>query len=56
VQALRDAGVPGDPRVGPSARFGQDWLPACMNGNYSNSHEEESATGRPDGDPDWALS
>ena len=26
VHALRDAGVPGDPRVGPSATFGQDWL------------------------------
>ncbi|MDQ2749993.1 MAG: MBL fold metallo-hydrolase [Actinomycetota bacterium] len=27
VQALRDRGVPDDPRVGPSATFGQDWLP-----------------------------
>jgi glyoxylase-like metal-dependent hydrolase (beta-lactamase superfamily II) len=27
VQDLRDAGVPDDPRVGPSATFGQDWLP-----------------------------
>jgi glyoxylase-like metal-dependent hydrolase (beta-lactamase superfamily II) len=27
VQALRDAAVPGDPRVGPSATFGKDWLP-----------------------------
>jgi glyoxylase-like metal-dependent hydrolase (beta-lactamase superfamily II) len=27
VHALRDAGVPGDPRVGPSAKFGKDWLP-----------------------------
>jgi glyoxylase-like metal-dependent hydrolase (beta-lactamase superfamily II) len=27
VHALRDAGVPGDPRVGPSATFGTDWLP-----------------------------
>jgi glyoxylase-like metal-dependent hydrolase (beta-lactamase superfamily II) len=27
VQALRDGGVPGDPRVGPSATFGKDWLP-----------------------------
>jgi glyoxylase-like metal-dependent hydrolase (beta-lactamase superfamily II) len=27
VQGLRDAGVPGDPRVGPSATFGKDWLP-----------------------------
>ena len=27
VHALRDAGVPVDPRVGPSATFGKDWLP-----------------------------
>jgi glyoxylase-like metal-dependent hydrolase (beta-lactamase superfamily II) len=27
VHALRDAGVPADPRVGPSAAFGKDWLP-----------------------------
>jgi glyoxylase-like metal-dependent hydrolase (beta-lactamase superfamily II) len=27
VHALRDAGVPGDPRVGPSATFAKDWLP-----------------------------
>ena len=27
VQALRDGGVPDDPRIGPSATFGKDWLP-----------------------------
>jgi len=27
VQALRDPGGPGDPRVGPAATFGRDWLP-----------------------------
>jgi glyoxylase-like metal-dependent hydrolase (beta-lactamase superfamily II) len=27
VHGLRDAGAPGDPRVGPSATFGKDWLP-----------------------------
>ena len=27
VHALRDGGIPRDPRVGPSATFGQDWLP-----------------------------
>ncbi len=27
VHAVRDAGVPDDPRIGPSATFGQDWLP-----------------------------
>jgi hypothetical protein len=28
VHALRDGRVPDDPRIGPSATFGQDWLPA----------------------------
>jgi glyoxylase-like metal-dependent hydrolase (beta-lactamase superfamily II) len=27
VHALRDGGAPDDPRVGPSATFGKDWLP-----------------------------
>ena len=27
VRALRDAQVPSDPRVGPSATYGKDWLP-----------------------------
>jgi glyoxylase-like metal-dependent hydrolase (beta-lactamase superfamily II) len=27
VHALRDAAVPGDPRVGPAATFGKDWPP-----------------------------
>jgi glyoxylase-like metal-dependent hydrolase (beta-lactamase superfamily II) len=27
LHGLRDAGVPGDPRVDPSATFGKDWLP-----------------------------
>jgi glyoxylase-like metal-dependent hydrolase (beta-lactamase superfamily II) len=27
VHALRDAAAPDDPRVGPSATFGKDWLP-----------------------------
>src|SRR5581483_6330615 len=27
VHALRDGVVPGDPRIGPSATFGRDWLP-----------------------------
>ena len=27
AQALRDDHVPDDPRVGPSATFGKDWLP-----------------------------
>ena len=27
VHALRGAGVPSDPRIGPSATYGKDWLP-----------------------------
>ena len=27
VQALRDGDAPDDPRIGPSATFGQEWLP-----------------------------
>ena len=27
VQALRDADLPSDPRVGPSATYGKDWVP-----------------------------
>jgi glyoxylase-like metal-dependent hydrolase (beta-lactamase superfamily II) len=27
VHGLRDSGVSGDPRIGPSATFGRDWLP-----------------------------
>jgi glyoxylase-like metal-dependent hydrolase (beta-lactamase superfamily II) len=45
VQALRDGGVPDDPRVGPSATLA--WLPDVHDGNYSASPEEMSATGRP---------
>jgi hypothetical protein len=27
VHALRDAHSPSDPRIGPSATYGKDWLP-----------------------------
>ena len=47
VQALRDARDPSDPRVGPSATYGREWLPACTHGNFSASPKEASATGRP---------
>jgi len=28
VQAFRDGRTPDDPRIGPSASYGSDWLPA----------------------------
>lgn len=31
VQALRDGRTPDDPRIGPAATFGQEWLPAVAN-------------------------
>ena len=47
VQALRDGGVPDDPRIGPSARPGWEWVATCMTGKPSASPKEASATGRP---------
>jgi glyoxylase-like metal-dependent hydrolase (beta-lactamase superfamily II) len=47
VQALRDGQVPDDPRIGPSATFGQDWLPAV-----STWQRQQLATNREhDGTP-----
>jgi glyoxylase-like metal-dependent hydrolase (beta-lactamase superfamily II) len=51
LHVLRDAGVPGDPRVGPSATYGKDWLPGVHARHYSTSPEETSATRGPDRDP-----
>jgi len=36
VGALRDAGGPADPRVGPAATFGQDWLPGVHERQLQN--------------------
>ena len=38
VHALRDAGVPADPRVGPSATFGKDWLPGVHERQLQQLH------------------
>lgn len=48
--ALRDADVPSDPRIGPSATY--DWV----TGVHTASPDDASATGRPADDPPvlWA--
>jgi glyoxylase-like metal-dependent hydrolase (beta-lactamase superfamily II) len=45
VHALRDAGVPGDSRVGPSATYGKDWLP----GVHERQLQHLARTGERDG-------
>jgi len=47
VQALRDAGVPGDPRVGPSATFGKDWLPGVHEGQLQRLARRSERDGTP---------
>src|SRR4051812_15987718 len=45
VHALRDAQVPGDPRVGSSATYGRDWLP----GVHERQLQHLARTGGRDG-------
>ena len=45
VQALRDGEAPDDPRIGPSATFGKDWLP----GVYEWQAQHFAQEGQPDG-------
>ena len=47
VHALRDAGVPGDPRVGPSATFGKDWLPAVHERQLQHLARSRARDGTP---------
>ena len=49
VQALRDAGAPDDPRVGPSATF--DWMSGVHERQLQQLARRSGATGRPDRDP-----
>ena len=46
VHALRDGHVPEDPRIGPSATFGTDWLPAVAEGQVQQlaAQREHGAT------------
>jgi glyoxylase-like metal-dependent hydrolase (beta-lactamase superfamily II) len=50
VQALRDGGVPDDPRIGPSAKHGWEWVSDVHAGQLQQLAKKESATGRPASD------
>jgi len=47
VQALRDGGVPDDPRVGPSATFGKDWLPGVHEWQLQRLAQRSERDGTP---------
>ncbi|MET7436795.1 MULTISPECIES: MBL fold metallo-hydrolase [unclassified Streptomyces] len=48
VQAVRDARVPSDPRIGPTATYGRDWLP----GVHERQAQHLAGRGRGLGTPD----
>jgi glyoxylase-like metal-dependent hydrolase (beta-lactamase superfamily II) len=47
VHALRDAGVPGDPRVGPSAKPGWEWVSDVHNGQAQRLARRRERDGTP---------
>jgi len=47
VLALRDGHGPGDPRIGPSATFGQDWLPGVHEGQLQRLARTSERDGTP---------
>jgi glyoxylase-like metal-dependent hydrolase (beta-lactamase superfamily II) len=47
VHALRDGGVPDDPRVGPSATFGKDWLPGVHEWQLQQLAQKRERDGTP---------
>ena len=47
VHALRDAGAPDDPRVGPSATFGKDWLPGVHERQLQHLAQRRERDGTP---------
>ena len=47
MHAVRDGHVLSDPRVGPLAKDGWDWVAGVYDGSSSVSPKEASATGRP---------
>ncbi|HST82945.1 MAG TPA: MBL fold metallo-hydrolase [Kineosporiaceae bacterium] len=48
VHALRDGGVPDDPRVGPAATFGQDWLPGVHQWQLEQLADKRGDGGAPE--------
>jgi glyoxylase-like metal-dependent hydrolase (beta-lactamase superfamily II) len=47
VQALRDGHTPDDPRIGPSATFGQDWLPSVHDWQLQQLTKKRAHDGMP---------
>ena len=47
VHALRDGLVPDDPRIGPSATFGKDWLPGVSEWQLQQLAEKSERDGMP---------
>ena len=47
VHALRDGGVPDDPRVGPSATFGKHWLPGVHERQLQSLAQRRERDGTP---------
>ncbi|PSL06173.1 glyoxylase-like metal-dependent hydrolase (beta-lactamase superfamily II) [Haloactinopolyspora alba] len=47
VHALRDGNVPDDPRIGPSATFGADWLPGVYEWQAQRFAERKEHDGAP---------
>ena len=47
VHALRDASVPGDRRVGPSATYGKDWLPGVHERQLQHLARRRERNGTP---------
>ena len=49
VQALRDGHTPDDPRIGPDATFGKDWLPGVSEWQRQHLAERRQRDGAPGG-------
>jgi hypothetical protein len=45
VHALRDVGVPADPRIGPSATY--DWMPSVHEGQLQRLAQSSERGGTP---------